>query len=404
MATVLEARVERTPANADECAQAMSECARERWRVGFVGGATELSLGNPPSGLDAVIRTRGMARVLEYAPSDMVITVEAGVTLAEVHAVVGAERQMLALDAPHPDRATLGGVIATGAFGPRRARYGAVRDLIIGVTLVRADGVVARGGGKVVKNVAGFDLPKVVCGSLGTLGLVATATFRLHPLPDAAATVVFPGLSAEAVVSQVERLRQAQLEPTSVVALGKHPLPASPGGGGGLDLGVRFEGFERAIAHQVERACGLGAERLSDEAAVAFWARHDQSRMQGALRIKVATLPSRLVALLKALEPLMDALRGGAFVGYASLGLGFVSGDVADAPAVIAALRTAREALVSVSGAAGSLVVEEAPADVRAGIDPWGPAAAGSLAVMGELKQRFDPERRLNPGRFIGGL
>ncbi|WP_394846187.1 FAD-binding oxidoreductase [Pendulispora brunnea] len=391
----LEARVERAPASADECAHVMAECARERWRVGFVGGGTELSLGHPPSDLDAVVRTRGMARVLDYAPADMVISVEAGVTLAEVQAVARAERQMLALDAPHPARATMGGIISTGAFGPRRARYGAVRDLIIGVTLVRADGVVARGGGKVVKNVAGFDLPKVVCGSLGTLGLVATATFRLHPLPDAATTVIFPGVSADEVVTKVGQLWQAQLEPTGVVALGTLSR---------MDLGVRFEGFEKAIDAQALRACGLGAERLSEEAAAAFWTRHDEARTRGALRIKVATLPSRLAPLVKTLEPLMHALHGGAFVGYASLGLGFITGDVGDAPAVIAALRSAREALVSVPGAAGSLVLEDAPAEVRAGIDPWGPAAAGSFAVMSELKLRFDPERRLNPGRFIGGL
>src|SRR5207302_2779779 len=142
---------------------------------------TQLELGNPPDKIDAEVRTDRMRRIVDYSPSDMVLTAEAGVTLAEINAAAREHRQMLALDPPQPDRATIGGLVATGAFGPRRARYGAVRDLIIGVSLVRADGKIARGGGKVVKNVAGFDLPKVVCGSLGTLGLVGAAIFRLHP-------------------------------------------------------------------------------------------------------------------------------------------------------------------------------------------------------------------------------
>jgi glycolate oxidase FAD binding subunit len=152
-----------TPVSLDECAEVMAKTAREKMRVGFIGGGTALGLGRPPVGLEAVVRTEKLARVLDYAPSDMVLGVEAGVTLAEVQATAREHRQMLALDAPRPERATIGGLVATGAFGPRRARYGALRDLLIGVTLVRADGVIARGGGKVVKNVAGFDLPKIAC-------------------------------------------------------------------------------------------------------------------------------------------------------------------------------------------------------------------------------------------------
>ncbi|HKA87367.1 MAG TPA: FAD-binding oxidoreductase, partial [Haliangiales bacterium] len=185
------------PAGVDECAEVMGLAAREKLRVAIIGGGTELGLGRPPAGLDAVVRSERMGRILDYAPSDMVLAVEAGATLASVQSAAGAHGQMLAIDPPHPERATIGGLVATGAFGPRRARYGAIRDLIIGVTLVRADGTVARGGGKVVKNVAGFDLPKVACGSLGSLGLVGAAAFRLHPLPEAVQTVVMTGLGPE---------------------------------------------------------------------------------------------------------------------------------------------------------------------------------------------------------------
>ncbi|HYV67213.1 MAG TPA: FAD-binding oxidoreductase, partial [Myxococcales bacterium] len=232
------------PGSVAEASQAMAQLSREGKKIAFVGGGTELGLGAPPERIDAVVRTRGLGRIVEYQPADMVIVVEAGLTLAELQAAAREHRQRLALDPPWPERATLGGIVATSAFGPRRARYGAVRDLIIGVQLIRADGTVARGGGKVVKNVAGFDLPKLACGSLGTLGLVAGATFRLHPLPEASETAVLPGLSPAEVVDAVARMRGAQLEPVAAAAL-KGPS--------GYDLAVCFEGFGKGVAQQIGR-------------------------------------------------------------------------------------------------------------------------------------------------------
>jgi len=390
------------PATLADCAEVMALAARDRLRLGFIGGGTALGLGAAPAGLDAVVRTGRLARIIEYAPADMIVVAEAGVTLAALQAEVGAHGQRLALDAPEPERATLGGLIATGAFGPLRARHGAVRDLIIGVTLVRADGEVARGGGKVVKNVAGFDLPKVACGALGTLGLVAAAAFRLHPRPEATVTVAIPGLGAGAVVALVAAARAAQLEPAAVVALGA--LDA----GDRFDLGVRFEGFGRGVAHQVARmielagAAGATPAPLDDDAAAAWWRRHDAVRTAGPLRVRVAALPTQLPAVAARLAGL------GELAWYATLGQGFAGGAPGGAPggaaddlaAATARVTAARAALVAEGG---SLVVEAAPPALRAAIDPWGPVP-GSFAIMERLKQRFDPERRLNPGRFVGGL
>jgi glycolate oxidase FAD binding subunit len=381
------------PESEAECAGVL---ARERGPLAFIGGGTALGLGAPPTDLEAVLHTGRLARVIEFAPADMVIAVEAGVTLAQLQAVARAERQMLALDAPHAEHATVGGLVATGAFGPRRARYGGIRDLIIGVTVVRADGVVARGGGKVVKNVAGFDLPKVLCGSLGTLGLVTAATFRLHPLPELSTTILFPGVTAEQVVELLAAARQAQLEPASAVALRVDA--------GRYDLGVRFEGFARGVREQTARAAALAraaqlpCEALADDAG--FWRRHDRIRAAGPLRAKVCALPSELPGLDRLIAPLLAALRGGAFAWYASLGVGFAAGDPTDAGAASAALAAVRAELVT---AGGSLVLEDAPPEVRAHVDPWGPAP-GAFSLMVELKRRFDPHSRLNPGRFVGGL
>ena len=402
------------PTTLEECAEVLAMAAREQLRLGFVGGGTALGLGAPPAALDAVVRTEGLARIVEYAPADMVIVAEAGVTLAALQAEARAHGQQLALDAPFPDRATIGGLVAVGAFGPQRARYGAVRDLIIGVTLVRADGEIARGGGKVVKNVAGFDLPKVACGSLGTLGLIAAAAFRLHPLPEATVTVLAPGLRAEAVIAVLAAARQAQLEPETAVALStsmpRAPrAPAPPAGSpphdslrastGGFDLGVRFAGFARGVQHQVARfveiarATGVGAEPLADATASVFWRRHDAVRA-AALRVRVASLPTRLPEVAQLVAGL------GELAWYATLGIGFAGAPAdVDAAAATAAITAARAALVAEGG---SLVVEEAPPALHA-VDPWGPVAA-AFPIMQRLKQRFDPDGRLNPGRFVGGL
>ena len=150
----------------------------------FAGGGTELELGNAPHSIDTQVKVTGCDAVIEYAPQDQTITVEAGLTLAAVNAVLANEGQFLAIDAAEPERTTIGGAIATNLYGGRRLRYGSVKDTIVGIEIVRPDGTRARGGGKVVKNVAGFDMPKLMVGSLGTLGAIAAATFRVHPVAE----------------------------------------------------------------------------------------------------------------------------------------------------------------------------------------------------------------------------
>ena len=382
------------PASIEECAATMAYTARKQLQIGFIGGGTALDLGPAPNGLDAVVRTERLTRIVEHVPADMVVVVEAGVTLGALQAALAAHGQRLALDPPWPERATIGGLVATGAFGPRRARYGAIRDLIIGVTLVLADGTVARGGGKVVKNVAGFDLPKIACGSLGTLAMIATASFRLHPLTERTATVLAPSLRAEQVFAIIKALRDAQLEPTSAVALGTSER-------GRFDLGIRFEGFRRGVERQVELMIDLAAasvgrpEPLSDDAAAAFWRRHDAVRTGGPLRIRASCLPSQVPTLGERASELGDS------AWYATLGIGFVAGAVSDVAAAAASVTATRDAF---ERAGGSLVVETAPPELRAAVEPWGTVPAPAFKLMQQLKLRFDQEQRLNAGRFIGGL
>jgi glycolate oxidase FAD binding subunit len=387
------------PATVAEAAAVLEEKARTSASVAFVGGGTSLGLGRPPRTLDAVLRTERLDRVVEHAPSDQIVVVEAGLTLAGLQRAVAPHGQRLALDAPLAERRTIGGLVATNAFGPQRTRYGTLRDLVIGISLVRADGVVARGGGKVVKNVAGFDVPKMMIGSLGTLGLVATVTFRLHPLPETGVTLVARSRSARGVRDLVCAMRDAQLEPSAVAALL---------GGAHFDVGIRFEGFPAGVAEQRDRLLALVARTpgdvcdvLADAAAAAFWERHDAVRTAGPLRAKAAMLPSAFEEFSeRALPTLRAVLSDAAFAVYPTLGISFFSGVPSDDGAAAEAIRKARDFLAP---AGDSLVLEEAPPGVRALVDPWGPPPP-SFGLMHSLKAQLDPGARLNPGRFVGGI
>jgi len=400
------ARQER-PATLAEAADALRRADRDRERVLFVGGGTELSLGAPPDGVEVVLATERLDRIVEHAPLDQIVTVEAGVLLASLQDTLAASGQMLALDPPWASRATLGGLVASNAFGPRRTRYGSIRDLIIGVSIVRADGTEARGGGKVVKNVAGFDLPKLMVGSLGTLGFISTVTFRLHPRPETERTVLFADLDADAVRRVTLALREAQLEAGAVAALVRE------GGDdlgvrfdGRFELGVRFEGFEAGVRQQAMKLLdlatrqGWGAESLGAEIARAFWARHDDARESSAgFRARLAAQPMDLERVANAaIGSLFAALEVPRCVCYPVLGLAFVAGEVLVPGQVAAAVTAAREAIPE-----GSVVLHAAPPEVRATVDVWGPPPA-ALPLMKAVKERLDPGRRLAPGRFVGGI
>ena len=387
-----------SPKTTEEAREVIEATAAETLSLGFIGGGTDVQLGAPMRQLDALLQTGGLSRVVEYAPADMIVTVEAGTTLAQLSETLQQHSQRLPLDPPALDRATVGGVIAANSFGPRRARFGSVRDLLIGISIVRADGTLARGGGKVVKNVAGFDIPKLMCGSLGTLGLIVTATFRLHPLPEMEKTVLVPSRTAAQVRALVARLKAGQLEPTSIVALSAAAAR--------FDVAVRFEGFGAGVTQQASRFAelqrreGEPCEQLDDGNARAWWKKHDDARTKGAVRAKIAALPNALESILPKLEAVRDHLVDPILVWYASLGLGFICGASGDLAAAARALADARSALEKANG---SLTLQAAPQAIREWIGEWG-TPPPAFSVMHRLKERFDPQQRLSLGRFVGGL
>jgi glycolate oxidase FAD binding subunit len=391
------------PGSVSEASQVLRAAADDGLAVAFSGGGGKLGLGNPPDRVDLLVSTQRMDQVLEHAAGDLVVRAQAGVRLADLQQLLAPAGQWLALDPPEP-RATLGGVVAANASGPRRLRYGTVRDLIIGITVVLADGTVARAGGKVVKNVAGYDLAKLFCGSLGTLGMVAEIIFRLHPVPAAAAVVTVAVDSPERAGQAVRRLLRSALEPSAIEL-------ALDGWGWPGRLTVVFEGIQPGVDAQAAAA----AEQLGQvgEAAVAGPGKTEAALNQlGALPFEKAELAFKATCPPAELPGVLaDGVLGrvGQLSAHAGTGVLWLAGDLregdlpADSPVVPTVVRWIAEAREGLAARGGSLVVVKAPPHLKRAVDVWGPAG-DALGLMRRVKERFDPERRMSPGRFVGGI
>ena len=367
------------PADVQEVAEVLRQAARDGRTVLAAGGRTKLGWAPPPTSADLLIDTTALDRVVEHTAGDLVVVAEAGVRLEALQQHVGQAGQWLALDPPDSG-ATLGGVVSANASGPRRLRYGTVRDLLIGVTVVLADGTVAHAGGKVVKNVAGYDLGKLYTGAHGTLGIVVSTTWRLHPVPAARRVVVLDLPDPHAAGPLAVRVSRSTLTPAAV------ELQATTGGAGRLV--VVFEAIAESVRSQADAAVALlGGGTQSDELPSGF------ARRPGGddrLVLRLAYAPASLTAVLQALPPGTDvSASAGTGVAYAALPAGQAD-----------ALPALRQALVPHDGTA---VVLAAPAGLRDGLDHWGPVG-DALELMHRVKDRFDPERRLAPGRFVGGI
>ncbi len=405
-------RVVVEPETEEEVAAVLRYASSEGLAVIPRGGGTQLDYGAPPRRADIILSLARLNGVIEHAPHDLTVTVRAGTPLADLQRLLGEARQWLALDPPLAPGATIGGIIATNASGPRRQRYGGVRDQIIGVRVALSDGTIARGGGKVVKNVAGYDLPKLYTGALGTLGVVLSASFRIYPIP--------PFTGSALVEAPTER-------PLCALALAALARPITPTildlfpateTSGAPTLAIHFgSGVEEAITDQIstiqrlasEQGATVNVKRGEDDAA---WWRAREAWMaetpalDGAevVVLKASLLPSDVGAWLAALEAARADFTGLSDLRWrASVGLGLITvrlagpaGAVADWGAAIGRLR---------AGAVerrGSLVLTATPPALRGRVDPWGPA--NGLAIMRGLKARFDPTDTLNPGRFVGAI
>jgi glycolate oxidase FAD binding subunit len=372
-----------TPRSAREAAAVMAAAAVHELVVVARGNGTKMTWGLPPERVDVVVETIALNRVVDHVAGDLVVVAEAGLTLRGLQDRLAGADQHLSVDETVPG-STLGGIVATASSGPRRMGTGGVRDLLIGITVVRADGVMAKAGGKVVKNVAGFDLGKLMVGSYGTLGLITQLAFRLHHRPHAARWVVLPAADAD-MRDAIAAVVHSQAAPVALEV----DQPAA----GGAHVAVLVEGVAEGIdsrAADVAALLGPCAYVLTDTPWQTNTPSHDDD-----VTLKLTCRLSRVHDILQAARNHGVAVRGSAGVGV-FLG----SFPAAVGPRRAASTVDAVRAVCTEAG--GSLVVVDAPADLKSELDVWGPV--GSMSLMRRVKEQFDPQRRLAPGRFVGGI
>jgi glycolate oxidase FAD binding subunit len=395
----------------------VSAVVREATAQGLVtvarGGGTALDWGVPPERVDVLLDLTGLDRLVEHESGDLVVVAEAGLALRDLQEQVGRAGQELVADVPrerYEAGSTVGGALATAASGPRRLQRLALRDLVLGTTVVLADGTVATSGGKVVKNVAGYDLAKLMTGSFGTLGIIVRAAFRLHPVRPDRAYVVRTG-PLEEVADLARAVVASQLAPAAVEL-------DRPAGSDDATLAVLLEGTGDAVAARAAEAADLVGGVLGEEPA--WWGRLPEGDVcakatatlvgvkdllraartaEQAHGAAVALRGSAVGVLHAGIAPGPGARppAGGEAPGADSVSAGGSAADAAAVARVVTALRAAAP-----SPREGTVVVLRAPARLRDGLDVWGPV--GGLELMRSIKERLDPGRNLAPGRFVGGI
>lgn len=376
------------PASFEDAAAGLAAAASEARSVRIVGGATKLGWGHALPDPQLVLRTTALDRVLEHNVGDLTAVLQAGVPIARAQEDFASEGQMLALDPPYGDadkgaEATIGGVFATADSGPLRHRYGAPRDLILGITVALSDGTIARAGGKVIKNVAGYDLAKLLTGSFGTLGLILSVSVRLHPLPAATATAVGTSPDPDSLAAAARALARAPFELEAL------DVAWRAGRGGVLAQSAGVEALRRSqrVAKSMREAGLEQVDVVADDPPL--WARQRAGqRSERFVLLRISARPTQLAAVLCAAQAADATL-----VGRAQLGSSYVEVE----PDALGQLRAALP-----TGAA--VVTLDAPADARDGSDPWEAREGPALELMRRVKQRFDPSGTCNPGVFVGGI
>ncbi|MDQ4009884.1 MAG: FAD-binding oxidoreductase [Actinomycetota bacterium] len=373
------------PRSTEEVSTVLRVAAGLGLRVIARGSGTRLSWGVPPTDLDLIVDTSRMDAVLAHAAGDLVVTTQAGLRMVDLQNQLSSRRQRLALDGSDVLAGTIGGTIATAASGPLRYRFGSVRDLLIGITVVLADGTVTRSGGTVVKNVAGYDLGKLYTGSLGTLGVITEAVFRLHPLPEVSRWITVQAADATLAAAAVATVRASQHDPVALEVDRGTP-------GGPVTVGITVEGVAGSIDARAHAVASLLGEAAGTPATVTeqppdWWGRPPHPPQGPA-----ATVTCEPTGLADLFATAPGALRGSAGAGVLVAGLH--DGDQLGTE--LAQLRR----IATRHG--GSAVLRCAPRHRKAALDVWGPVPA--LGLMRRLKDQFDPEHRLAPGRFVGGI
>jgi glycolate oxidase FAD binding subunit len=382
------------PGSESELAEAFRLVSEAGLTVTPRGGGTKMSWGNPPSRADIVVSMARMNEITEHAWADLTVSVGAGCTIQTLQETLAQHGQRLALDPLWPEKATVGGVLSTNDSGALRLRFGSLRDLVIGVTLALPDGTLASSGGKVVKNVAGYDLPKLATGAFGTLGIITRAVFRLHPLPRNSRSFSVSARDNTAARQLVHSIQNSKLAHTALQArLENEATPI---------VDVLFEGTEAGLEAQAAQLKDLAETASLAEAAREAWnARQDLwsfAKPEEAAIAKLSVLPAEFDKSVATIAKSAKVRRLGWKAVLQATGIGFLRLE-GDPPDLRASLQDLREQF---EGSAGSLVVLRRPARMAL-LDAWG-NAGDTLPLMKAVKQQLDPRSILNPGRFVGGI
>jgi glycolate oxidase FAD binding subunit len=386
------------PSSEQQLAQILKSANESGLGVIPRGGGTKLTWGNPPQRADVVLSTARLNAIVEHAHSDLTVTVEAGCTLAQLAETLAKQNQRLALDTLWPSRATVGGILSTNDSGALRLRFGSLRDLVIGITLALPAGTLAKSGGKVVKNVAGYDLPKLVTGALGTLGVITQATFRLHPAPKESRTVLCLARDAREAQRLVLAIQDSKLAHSALQVRFAESMQAQ--------IDVLFEATEAGCAAQTEQLkkilAATGATAIASTSDVwngrqELYSQAIANRDSAAL-VKLSVVPTQIAEICETVAKLSSANRVRFNTVFSAIGIGTIqfTSAPADLAAILQSLRAKAESL------GGSLVIGHRP-DAMPQVEAWG-NAGDALQLMRAIKQQFDPKATLNPGRFVGGI
>ncbi|MDY6940699.1 MAG: FAD-binding oxidoreductase [Cyanobacteriota bacterium] len=392
-----------SPQTPEELGAAMALANRHRWRVLILGGGSKLHWGGLIEGANLAVSTQNLNRTIEYAVEEFTLTVEAGMKWVDIQEMLAQNRQFLAIDPTYPERATIGGIVATGDTGSWRQRYNSVRDQLLGISFCRHDGQLVKAGGRVVKNVAGYDLMKLLTGAYGTLGIATQFTFRVYPIPEASVTQVLTG-TPEAIASATQTLLNSALTPTAIDLISTR-LVTQLDVGEGMGLVVRFQSLPQSVAEQSDRLLEV-AQKLElqhqtycDDAETRLWERSrklmEVSPPETQILGKIGVIPDRAVEI----ETLLDRLLPDRVFSqiHAGSGLGWVKID--ETPGQSSFDRIARlRAVLEEKGGFFSVLV--APVSVKQKLDLWG-YRGSAIDMMRTIKNKFDPENILNPNRFL---
>jgi glycolate oxidase FAD binding subunit len=376
------------PGNEKELAKVLKVANAAGMAVIPRGGGTKLEWGNRPERADVILSLARMNRVIAHAWADLTVNVEAGCTIGKLQETLAKHGQQLALDALWAERATVGGVLSTNDSGVLRLRFGSLRDLVIGVTLALADGTVASSGGRVVKNVAGYDLPKLVTGALGTLGVITSAFFRLHPLPRERRTISWSMGDLRAAQKAVMAIQNSKLAHSGLQIFC---------GEGKTRVDVLLEGTEAGLSAQVEMVKGIvGAGEMGDGEV---WVAREEicSTGEGDVAVvKFAILPGLVAETLESVAGISAGLWWSAVVQGTGIGWMRMEGPVGLMGAALKKFRA------RIEEGGGSVVVLRRAVGMG-DMEAWG-EAGDAVGLMRAVKGQFDPRGILNPGRFVGRI